>query len=240
MQRKNGRVLYLAILGFLLVTSPVLATPLCTGETSLQTYITQGSCQINDLIFSEFSYTPSPAGTLPSAASVMVTPISTAFNPGLEFQAVWQAFTPQALFFEIAFNVTVLPGGHRIDHASLGTGDLFAMFAGDSATVVENICAGSTVNGCTSGVPQLLYSVTVPGITQLGDHITFAPVNVVHVGNGIALTSSAGLASVLSLTEQFSQETEAPEPQNLLLVGTGLIAMVGIFGRRRMRSWQAR
>src|SRR2546423_1855723 len=112
----------------------MLAAPLCAGGTSLQTYINQGSCQINDLIFSDFSYTMSPEGTLPSAAGVTVTPIATAVNPGLEFQAVWQAFNPQALLFDIAFNVTVAPGGNRINHASLSAGNLFAMLAGDSAT----------------------------------------------------------------------------------------------------------
>ena len=99
--------------------------------------------------------------------------------------------------------------------------------------MVESICAGSTLNGCASGVPQLLYSVTVPGFTQLDDHTSFAPVNVVHVGNNIALTSSAGLASVSSLTQQFSEEGDVPEPQNLLLVGTGL-TLIGIFGRRKV------
>ena len=141
--------------------------PQCALSGLFKAISTLGACQIEDKIFSDFFYSTSPNGTPPSAAAVTVTPITTAYNPGVIFQAPWSAIFGQSFDFSITFNVTVIPGGNLIEDASLGVGGVLALDAGTSVAIIENICAGSTATGCVGGTGYTLFDVTTPTFSSL-------------------------------------------------------------------------
>ena len=67
----------------------------CPSGGYMSTYLTPGfSCGIDDKTFSHFIYTStsSPPGFEIMAGSVGVTPITTPFNPGFQFNAPWHAY----------------------------------------------------------------------------------------------------------------------------------------------------
>ena len=231
-----NRINLIAVAGVLFVASNASAAPVCTTG-SLQSYIDLGACQIEDKIFSDFFYSTSPNGTPPSAAAVTVSPITTAYNPGVIFQAPWSAIFGQSFDFSITFNVTVMAGGNLIEDASLGVGGVLALDAGTSVAVIENICAGSTATGCVGGTGYTLFDVTTPTLSSLGDHVSFAPVDRLRVEKDLRLTSGpTGFAELSILTQQFSSANPAPEPASQAMIGLGLLAAAGIFRRRQRRG----
>jgi len=232
-QEKMNKIKLIVVVGALFVASNALAAPMCTIG-SLQSFIDLGACQIEDKIFSEFFYSTSPNGTPPTAADVTVTPITTAYNPGVVFQAPWSAIFGQSFDFSITFNVTVIPGGNLIEDASLGVGGVLALNPGTSVAIIENICAGSTATGCVGGTGYTLFDVTSPTVSALGDHVIFAPVDKLRVEKDLRLTSGpTGFAELSILTQQFSSTNPAPEPASQALIGLGLIAAAAIFRAAR-------
>ena len=143
----------------LFASSNASAAPMCTiGSAKLYHFGCVPDRRQDFLLI----FTPIPNGTPPSAAAVTVTPITTAYNPGVIFQAPWSAIFGQSFDFSITFNVTVIPGGNLIEDASLGVGGVLALDAGTSVAIIENICAGSTATGCVGGTGYTLFDITTP------------------------------------------------------------------------------
>ena len=105
----------------LLMCPASFAAPLLTDST-LDQYIALGAGggQIDDKLFSYFSYSVTGTVSPGSAAGVTVDVISTPFNPGLIFSGPW---TGEG-FFVIGLSVFVLAGGNPMTSLSLSVDNL--------------------------------------------------------------------------------------------------------------------
>jgi hypothetical protein len=121
-------------------------TPTRCANGTLQQYIDLGrnGCLIDDKVFSGFSYFA--GNPTPNANQILLTPITTAFDPGFAFTANpgWRNIPSSA----IGFNVTVQPNGNPFADASLA----LLVFAG-STLVTERICLDFDFN--FNFLPQL-------------------------------------------------------------------------------------
>lgn len=106
---------------FTVITGTAMAAPILTPGT-LADYVALGSGggQIGDKLFYDFAYAGSGFGGAAAipAGGIMVTPLFTPSNPGLQFSAAWSVGPGQGLDSLITFNVQVLPGGVPITDLS--------------------------------------------------------------------------------------------------------------------------
>src|ERR1700677_4738069 len=99
----------MAIAGTLLMASSaaVAATiPTCATNTlaSYEALNATGGCQIDNLLFDNFSDMESSASTTQlNASEITVTPDFTLLNEGLQFGASWDVSTPASLDSAISF-----------------------------------------------------------------------------------------------------------------------------------------
>ncbi len=205
----------------------------------MSTYLTPGfSCGIDDKTFSHFIYTStsSPPGFEIMAGSVGVTPITTPFNPGFQFNAPWHASTLSGVlgrdsFFE--FQVNVNPGGNLITDVSLSIGG-FGQTGTGSITVDETVCLGATFPACSGGTVRTLEVYDNSSGFLSYDEISFAGVSEVDVEKDILIDAGTNGGATLSLvTNQFSEAT--PEPASILLFGSGALALAGVLRRKLNR-----
>jgi hypothetical protein len=204
----------------------------CPGSASMQDYLNMTvGCTIDDKIFSNFSFATSAQGgaTAIFASGITVVPITTAFDPGLQFEANWSASSGQVSDSSIGFTVTVLGGAALIEDASIvqlggsviGTG---------IANVGEGICVG--INCQNTSFTLNTVNTTDKTLIQLGDHQLFSPSGQVRATKDIGVSGNAsGFASVNLISDQFS-EIPVPEPGTMTLFGTGLLGCTAILRRR--------
>jgi hypothetical protein len=204
----------------------------CANSASLQDYLnTAGGCTIGDKIFSNFSFASAAQGgaTAETAADITVKPITTAFDPGLQFQANWSASGGQVSDSSIGFTVTVLGGAALIEDASivqLGG----AVIGTGIANVGEGICVGFNCQNTTFTLNTV--NTTDKSLIQLGDVQVFSPTGQVRATKDIGVSGNAsGFASVSLMADQFS-EIPVPEPGTMMLFGTGLLGCTAILRRR--------
>jgi len=219
------KVLFVAFLFAL--ASVAGAAPLCQS-TTLDAYLVQGySCQIGDLTFSNFGYTPTAGGGAApiQAGSVAVDVISQPGNVGFQFNGGWAVGGDgQMIDSLITFNVSglAITSMHLwFNGATQGTG---------LAEVVETYCLGGTQSGgCAGGTTGQLH-VTSFG-TVLSQTLEFDPVSLISVSKDINVTSGAnGTASISQVINTF--DYDVPELVSLLLAATGLIGL-GFLRRRK-------
>jgi hypothetical protein len=207
------------------------AEPLCqTG--SLDAYLAEGyACQVGDLIFSNFGYTPTgnPSESAVPATSVAVNVISQPGNVGFMFNGGWAVASEggvgRMLDSLVTFDVTgrAITSMHLwFNGADLGTG---------LAEVVETYCLGDTQSaGCAGGTTGQLH-VSSFGTGTFSQNLTFDPVTIISVSKDINVTSGAdGTASISQVINTF--DYGVPEPLSLLLCATGLFAL-GFLRRRK-------
>lgn len=207
----------------------------CTS-TTYDVYISQGSCGINDQVYSAFAYvgTSNPPGFSIPAGSVQVTPITTPGNPGLQFSAGWLASTgsgvlEQDSLFEFQVNST-----SPITDLTLTIGG--ASFIGTGEVVVaETACLGAILPACTGGQLITLTVFDDAAGQQLTDTVNFTGVNEISVEKDLTVAAGTnGLATVSVLTDQFSEgQATVPEPGTLSLMGLGGLGLLG-FARRKL------
>jgi hypothetical protein len=220
---KKMLVLFAALV---LVTSFAAATPTCTAET-LNNYLAPGfSCEIDNLLFSNFTYTDTANGTAPIASSAVgVTPITTPGDEGLEFNAGWSVSTPAEEDSNIGFIVSTVNHADTIDFLDL---EFNGRYSGTgTSSVTENYCAGGTLSSCPTTVGQI--AVTNPPTVLSVTSEDFTPVNTLQVSKDVNVSAgSLGTASISDLNNTYGQ---VPEPGTLGLLGGGLVAL-GLVRRR--------
>ena len=210
------------------LASMASAAPLCTAVGStMADYVALGStgCQIGDKVFYNFFYSSSGGGlgVAVPASAVTLSPVGAdTYNPGIAFSSDnW--FVPggsttrtSVIDSSISFTVTVLPGGHPIDDASLTLGSFDQVGAG-TASIGETVLAAD-------GFTQLGF-MGVGTNGQLAAEVNFAPTSTIQISKNFALfvpQNGTGSIRVSSFTENFS---EIPEPVGAILIGSGLLAL---------------
>lgn len=192
----------------------------CVSD-SLADYITDGSCTIGDLTFSNFSYTPTSIGAIivPPAGSVTVDPITGA-ESGLEFDAGW--FANPGTLEDSLIKYTVTCTGCAID-------DWVLSLAGEGSSGDGIVNVAETSPEVSGGLTQTFVAGNLAGTGSA----TFAPVGSLSVakdilvyGGGVPMTST----QVSSVTNLFST-TATPEP-SLLILCLGLLGLVPIARRK--------
>jgi hypothetical protein len=241
------RILKLLVAMALLCASASFASPLCTSGT-LAAYETAGfSCYIGNLLFSNFSYTPSHGGSASDvlASSITVDPIfATPSNHdvGLRFTSTgWSVNGGTAdgasIDSNIEFKVSTVNGQATIEDASMALLTALGLpswtTTGDSAyidigeTVIDsngNQLATLDVNGSGFG-------------STTSDHQVFGQkVKSLSVSKDMILIAGpdepGANASISAFEERFSEFGEVPEPGTTTLIGAGLLA-VGFWRRSR-------
>ena len=208
----------------------------CPG-TTLDNYLGSGfSCGITDQTYSNFVYSGSsnPPGYGIPAGSIVVTPITTAGNPGFQFSAGWFASTSSAVLEEdslIQYTVNVNQGGSPITDLSLSMGGV-AWTGTGSVTVDETACLGAMLPACSGGQVIKLSVFDSSSGTKLFDSATFAGVTEVDVDKDITVAAGTnGSASLSVVTNQYS-EGAAPEPGSIVLFGSGVLGLAGVLRRK--------
>src|SRR5262249_40179887 len=112
------------------------------------TYVQPGfSCTVGGLTFQNFSAIPESDGTnRVELVSVLVTPITTPHNEGLQFSAPWfvgNAGGVTATSLSINYTVT----GSTLRYANLFFNGA-TQGAGTSATATESVCPGGPIIAC--------------------------------------------------------------------------------------------
>jgi hypothetical protein len=196
-------------------------------------------CQIDNLIFSGFSFTANATG--PNAAPVTAAnigiqvfanaPVATGFNfIGIPLLAGANSTNDLTL----TYNVRTANGQASITSSFLS----FTSAANGTgvSTVEETVCLGS-LRPCLPPATLISQSVvtnpSIPAII-LTNNQTFAPQRVVSVVKDIIVSGgSNGSASISQVTDTFDQ-TAVPEPSTVLIMSSGLAA--AFFVRRRSSS----
>jgi len=188
--------------------------------------LSDGSCYINDKLFSGFEVT----GDLHSSDFTIAQIFD---NPPAEIGFQWQlslsAGPGQHFDVSLSYIVATLSGLPLIDDADLVIAGSYT-YPG-FATVGENVCPGyNYIGGCSP--PLYMNAYFGPVTQQTSDHVDFAPVSVVAIEKDIAVNGGADGFADLSLLTQTVSQTGIPEPLSLLLMGSGLLAL-GVIRKRK-------
>lgn len=213
-----------------LIAPQAWATEACPDGGPLTVYLVSGfSCQIGDLVFSNFTYTPSGSNQIP-AADVTVDTIgpsgsgATLLGPdiGLNFDAPWDATSGNSSDADITFIVTVVGGSPII--SDFGLAQTGGVSGTGSSSVAENGCGPAPCNPQGGALQVLTFAPSDPTMTQ--EDTTFSPVDSVEVSKDITVTGgSDGYASITVVQDTFSQVSSVPEPLTPAMIGAGLIGL---------------
>jgi hypothetical protein len=224
------------IFGLATTAMTAFATPACsddvTGNGSL--YFGSGySCQIGDLLFSNFSYTAS--GTNPISSNQItvdaVGPTGTGASInfadiGLSFHAPWSAGPGQTTDGTIDFTVSALGTGTLL--SDLGLAQTSGVAGTGTASVIERGCGPAPCNA-TGGSYYVLTFQTGSADDAQGE-TSFNGQCSVSVEKDIAVNGGNAFAGISVVQDTFSQP--APEPVSMGLMGGGL-ALLGVVRLRR-------
>lgn len=192
------------------------------GTDTLATYMSDGSCTIGDLTFSDFMYTSSDLGGGLAPTPDGITVSLATMGTGLDFNSLWVAGTGQLVDSSITFTVTTTnPGGITdLDLIVAGgaTGSGVASATESSTSPVLSLAAGF---GTGSDVPE--DSTTI-----------FPPVDSITLTKDIGVSggSTSGFAHLSDVYNLFSEGTSTvPEPSSLFLCA-GVLAFIPIARRK--------
>jgi len=221
------------------VSSTALATsiPTCvTGTLASYEALTNG-CEINNLLFANFSDMESAntASDL-TPSEITVSPDFTLLDEGLVFNAAWSVATPESIDSAISFTIQTVNGAATLDDISLSATESYT--GGGIASVTENYCVGS-LNGAGNHCPSTLQTIAVsdpPGQNNGPVTQTYGLTNELSVTKDIDVAASAAnsTATITVVDNNYSQIGTVPEPISLVLVGAGLLG-VGLLRKRSRR-----
>ncbi|MGD1090446.1 MAG: PEP-CTERM sorting domain-containing protein [Bryobacteraceae bacterium] len=221
------------------VSSTALATsiPTCVTNTLASYEALANGCEINNLLFDNFSDMESAAtASALTPSEITVTPDFTLLDEGLAFNAAWSVATPAAIDSAISFTVQTVNGADTLDDISLSATETYT--GNGIASVTENYCVGS-LNGAGNHCPSTLQTISVsdpPALNNGPVTQTYGLTNELSVTKDIdvAATAPNSTATITVVDNNYSQIGTVPEPISLVLVGAGLLG-VGLLRKRSRR-----
>jgi hypothetical protein len=212
------------------ISAVMFAGPIgtCTANL-LSNYVSnQTSCQLGELIFSDFEYGPNhfPGNPGPAANTITISPITDPGDPGFLFStADWMA-AGAGNFGDstISYLISSATGAPIIGAVDLGVTETIAS---EPVTLIvnETVCVGvSTPAGqCPEANTVTLDNSNTPGSVTAIPYATFAPVSEVTVLKDIYFASdgSTGNGQILSVSNTYP----TPEPAAAVLSLGGLAAI---------------
>jgi hypothetical protein len=222
----------------LLFLSTVSYGALCTNA-GLDDYLAAAfSCEIGDLLFSDFNYLP-PANTPVDASSIGVTPSGSGFL----FNGPWGVSGSEEMDFILGFRVTATKG--VITGSQLRIGDPGGTVGAGAIRVTEQQCLNGTfgaTGACSSGTEASLFAAVTPVTFQPFDEVTYASgATSVEVIKDIQLRANGGEAAFSLLYNTFTPDENGgggpgaiPEPSTMVMLGTGMLVTAVALRRRRV------
>jgi hypothetical protein len=229
----QGRYLAATLLGIGIALSGPTTKQSWASPITLSDLIAQnGSVQVGNLIFSQFSY--APTGQMPTASNVTVnTYVDASGNAGLHFGGGFtdaydgSGATQQASDAVLSFRVAAVGG--LLDAVQL-SGNPQVLGPGNGVvSVTENFQAGK------QPVQMSIYNAINNGVSSqnLQDAASFAPVQSLQVVTKDIFAFNQGGFPTISVIDQTFSTTPIPEPGTIFLVGMGSLALAA--HRRRCR-----
>lgn len=231
-RRKQTLKVLGAVAVITIVAASAHATPVCTSA-SLQTYIANGQCAINGVVFdfTPSSYSATGTGTAPTASGVVVSPIINGNQIGFQF-------TPNA---PAPVTVGTQTEHLTITYTAIATQQIKTFASQDTvSTHGTGTFSGSTAK-LTKGATTLS-TVTFPTTTSGGGMGTPAfaavlPGTLLTITNTFTLSSSgSGITNNTHLSNFTNTLTQTPEPLTSALCGVGLLVLGCAFRSRKNRD----
>jgi len=214
------RSLFLSLAAGLLV-SAIGGLDARAGSEPLSDLLVPGATfDVGNLQFSNFTYTPTPAGSPPAASAVTVSSFtSVPGETGITFNGGFFAAAGTIVDYAITYKVTALTGS--ISDAYLGiTG---GNFGGTGLVDVGEALLN------TKGVQVGTMDAFIPGAGVSTTTLT-PPVTSLLVSKDILLVGGSAGATVSIINQGFSSSS-VPEPTSMALLGIG---MTGFLAFRRL------
>ena len=224
------KISLLTVFGLAATAMTAFATPVCSSNVTDNgaTYFGAGySCEIGDLLFSNFSYTGS--GTNPIGAGQITVDTVTNDGIGLSFHAPWTAAAGMTTDGTIDFTVTALSGGNVLE--DFGLAQTSGVSGDGSASVAENGCGPAPCLATGGSIYVLTFQDS--GARSAQGETTFSPVSSVSVEKDISVNGNTGFATISVVQDTFSQ---VPEPVSMSLMGGGLALLGLVRLRRRVKA----
>jgi hypothetical protein len=227
------RKLILAVCPFLLLATNA-AGAVC-ANTSLDNYLGSSfSCNVGDLLFSNFDYDAISSVGLPpvTAADIQVEPV----EGGFRFQGGFDAGPNQQREMLLSYLVTSTTGLTGSALSILG----FGAFGTGLVTVGETQCLNGTfqADGSCNGTMADLFVFKSEGSDSTLDTVSYSvPVTSVHVLKDIIVSGGEdGTAAFSLLFNTFPDgggPGAIPEPASVSLLGSGLVVTALLLRRYR-------